>query len=201
MICRQYQLDDKIMKTTDLLKLWKSEKGLIEVDKGALAVGIKLDDELKGYVFHGHGRLVLDTIVETKDGAIGKPVEKEITEPLLMLGTTEETQRYLTTATVEDLTEKGYGNQKEFAADAEKLFDRFLGKGRIHTGGCYGESKGTVFAFAGKTHELEILVANGAKIVYKAPNMVFVADRNKVLMKRPDHTILMNDRGSFVFGE
>jgi len=201
MICQQYQLDDKILKTTDPLRLWQSEKGLVEIDKGALAVGIKLDEELKGYVFHGHGRLVLDTIVETKDGAIGKPVEKEITEPLLMLGATEETQRHLTTATDENLTEKGYGNQKEVAANAEKLFDGFFGKGRIYTGGCCGESRGTVFAFADKTHEPEILVANDAKIVYRAPNMVFVSDGNKVLMKRPDHTILTNDRGSFVFGE
>jgi hypothetical protein len=201
MICQQYQLDDKIMKTTDPLKLWQSEKGLVEVDKGALATGIRLDQELKGYVFHGRGRLVLDTIVETKDGAIGKPVEKEITEPLLMLGATEETQRHLTTATDEDLTERGYGNQKEFAANTERLFDRFLGRGRMHTGGCCGESRGTVFAFADKTHESEILVADDAKIVYKASNMVFVSDGNKVLMKRPDHTILMNSRGSFVFGE
>jgi len=201
MICRQYQLDDKIMKTNDPMRLWQSEKGLVEVDKGALVLGIRLDDELKGYVLHGHGRLILDTIVETKDGAIGKPIEKEITEPLLMLGATEETQRHLVTATDEDLAEKGYGNQKEFAANAEKLFERFLGKERIHGGGYCGVPNGIVFAFAGKDHDLEILVADGAKIVYKAPDMVFVAERNRVLMKRPDHTILMNGRGSFIFGE
>jgi hypothetical protein len=46
--------------------------------------------------------------VETEKGAVGKPVEKEITEPFLMLGDTENMQQHLSAADTQDLETKGY---------------------------------------------------------------------------------------------
>jgi hypothetical protein len=92
MMPQNFQLESTILKAKETLTLWQTENGIIEINTNTLAVPIKLDNQQKGYIFHGHGKLLLDTIVETNEGAIGKPVEKEINEPFLMLGETEKTQ-------------------------------------------------------------------------------------------------------------
>ncbi|MCW3986518.1 MAG: hypothetical protein NWE91_08965 [Candidatus Bathyarchaeota archaeon] len=51
-----------------------------------MALPIVLNDQRKGYIFHGHGKLILDTIVETEKGAIGKSVEKKNQRTLLDAG-------------------------------------------------------------------------------------------------------------------
>ncbi|UCE44239.1 MAG: hypothetical protein JSV57_01775, partial [Candidatus Bathyarchaeota archaeon] len=65
---RRYQLGSTILKTVKAIKLWESERGIVEVSKNTLAISIKLDDQGRGYIFHGHGKLLLDTIVETEEG-------------------------------------------------------------------------------------------------------------------------------------
>jgi len=133
MIRHDYQLGDTISKTTEDTRLWDSEKGIVEIHKDTLAIPIKLDDKERGYIFHGQGKLLLDTIVETEEGAIGDPVEKELNKPFLMLGDPEETNQYLTEASEEDLTRMGYENKQALIDAAEDLFNRFFKNGRSHS--------------------------------------------------------------------
>ena len=126
MIWREYKLSDTILRTTEDTRLWESEKGIVEINKDALAIPIELDDEEKGYLFHGQGKLLLDTIVETEEGAIGKPVERELNKPFLMLADIEMTQQPLTKASEGDLTKMGYENKQEFMEEAQDLFNRFF---------------------------------------------------------------------------
>ena len=128
---QNHQLDNTVSKINEALTLWQTEKCIIEISKNTLAVSIKLDDQERGYIFHGQGRLLLDTIVETEKGAIGKPVEKGLNEPFLMLGDTEEKQRHLTEASEEDFAKMSYEDQQEFVAKAKDLLDRFFEKERI----------------------------------------------------------------------
>jgi len=190
MMWQNYQLDSTILKANDVLTLWRTEKGVIEIGKNTLAIPIKQGDQRRGYIFHGHGKLLLDTIIETDKGAIGKPVEKEITEPFLMLGDTEETQQHLSTASKEDLMEMGYENEQGFLARAEDLFDNFFGERRIHSHQCCGNNHGFIFAFPNKAGELDVLVAKGSRLVYKAMNKVFVSDKSKVILKTQNEVIL-----------
>jgi hypothetical protein len=199
MIWQNYQLDNTILTTNEDLTLWQVDKGVIEINKNALAIPIKLDNQQKGYIFHGNGKLLLDTIVETDEGAIGEPVEKEITEPFLMLGDTEETQQHLSTANKENLTEMGYKSEQEFIAKAEDLFSQFLGRERIHSHQCCrGSVHGFIFAFPNKAEKLDILVANGSRLVYKAMSKVFVSNENKVVLKTPKEVIVSGGRRSIV---
>lgn len=199
MIWQEYKLEDKILKTNEITTLWKTENGMIDIDKGTLAVPIKLDDQRKGYVFHGRGKLVLDTIVETERGAVGKSVEKELNEPFLMLGENEETQQHFSSAAREDLRTMGYESEKDFVTKAEGLLDRFIGKRLMHEHSCCRNTHGLIFAFPNKADKLDTLIVDGSKIVYKATDKVFLSSKNRVILKTPEEVVLSSDRHSLAF--
>jgi len=188
-----YQLETTTLKTTEPITLWRTEKGTIEIGKNTLAISIKLNDQRKGYIFHGHGKLLLDTIVETQEGAVGKPVESELNELFLMLGETEEIQQRLSAAAKEDLTKMGYESEQGFVDKAVTLVDQFFGKMRMHNHQCCGNNHGVLFAFPNEAGKLDVLIANGSKLVYKATNQVFVSNDGKVVLKTPTEVIVSGD--------
>jgi len=189
MIWQNYQLDNTILKTTEPISLWQTEKGTVEIGKNTLAIPIKLDDQQKGYVFHGNGKLLLDTIVETREGAVGKPVENELNGIFLMLGNAEEIQQHLSSAAKEDLKKMGYESEQGFIDKAEDLLDNF-GKKGIHGHQCCGNNHGIIFAFPNEKGKLDVLVAKGSKLVYKAINQTFVSNDDKVVLKTPSEVIV-----------
>jgi len=197
MTWQNYQLDNTVSKATEAITLWQTEKGIIEINKNTLAILIKLDDQRKGYIFHGHGELLLDTIVETEEGAIGKPVEKELNEPFLMLGGTEQIQQQFSTASGEDFTKMGYENRQEFVAKAEDLYDQFF-RGKVHSRQDFDEGHGLIFAFQNEASKLDILITKGSKLVYKAMGMVFVSNENKVVLKSPTEVVCSNNGKSVI---
>jgi len=175
------------------MTLWRAEKGTVEIDKDTLAIPIKLDDQQKGFIFHGQGKLVLDAIVETREGAVGKSVENELNKPFLMLGDTEETQQRFNTATKEDLTKMGYEGEQGLMDKAEDLFDQFFGKTRIHNHQCCSNNHSVIFAFPDEANNLDILISKGSKLVYKAADQVFVSNDDKVVLKTPTEVIVSGD--------
>jgi len=197
MMWRNYQLDNTVLKATEAIKLWQTEKGIVEVSKDTLAILIKLGVQRRGYIFHGHGRLLLDTIVETDEGAIGKPVEKEVNEPFLMMEDTEKVQPHLNPASKEDLTRMGYENLQEFVAKAEDLFDRVF-RGRVHSHRGFDESDGLIFAFQNEANRLDILIGKGSKMVYKGVGIVFVSNEDKVVLKSPGEVVCSNGGKSII---
>ncbi|MDH5449690.1 MAG: hypothetical protein OEX77_02150 [Candidatus Bathyarchaeota archaeon] len=197
MMWQNYQLGNTISKATEAITLWQTEKGAMEISRNTLAIPINLGDQRKGYIFHGDGKLLLDTIVETEEGAIGKPVEKKIDEPFLMLGGTEETQPHLSTANREDFTKMGYENPQEFVAKAEDLCNRFF-RGRVHSRQGFDEDHGLIFSFPNETGKLDMLVTKGSKMVYKAMNIVFVSNENKVVLKSPDEVVCAKNGKSVI---
>jgi hypothetical protein len=198
MISQNYQLDNKILNATEALKLLQSEKGIIEIDKDALVIPIKLDNQQEGYVFHGHGKLLLDTIVETREGAIGEPVEKEINEPFLMLGETNDVEVHLGEANKENLTAMGYENKQAFIDKAKSVLEQFENKGRVSHLHCCGNMHGSIFAFPNEAGKLDLLIAKGSNLVYKALNKVFVSGKHRVVLKTPNETIVSSERKSIV---
>jgi hypothetical protein len=193
MMWQNYQLDKTALKTNENMTLWRTEKGTIEIGKNTLAIPIKLDDQRKGYIFHGHGKLLLDTIVETREGAVGKSVENELNEPFLMLGDTEEIQQHLSSAAKEDLTKMGYEGEQRFIGRAGNLFDQFFRKTRMHNHQCCSNNHGVIFAFPDEADNLDILVSKGSKLVYKAADQVFVSNDDKVVLKTLAEVIVSGD--------
>ena len=198
MIWENCQLGNTVSKTSEATTLWRTEKGIIEINKNTLAIPIKLGDKERGYVFRGSGKFLLDTIVETEEGAIGKPVEKELDEPFLMLGDTEETQKHLATASEEDFAKMGYQNQQEFVDRAEDLCDQFFKKKGVHDHQRFDEHRGFIFAFQNENSKLDILVTKGSKLVYKAIDMVFVSNENKIVLKSPSEVVCLSNGKSVI---
>jgi len=77
----------------------------------------------------------------------------------------------------------GYEDQQEFVAKAKDLFDRFFEKERMHRDRTLSRHHGVIFAFQNETRKLDILVAKGSKLVYKAMDIVFVSNESKVVLK------------------
>ena len=198
MIWQNYQLGNTVSKTSEATTLWQTEKGIIEIGKNTLAIPIKLSDNERGYVFHGNCKLLLDTIVETEEGAIGKPVEKELNDPFLMLGNVEEIQKYFTKASEENFAKLGYENQQGFVDRAEELFNQFFKKEGMHGHQSLSGERGFIFAFQNQTSKLDILVAKGSKLVYKAMDIVFVSNENKVVLKSPSEVVCTSNGRSVI---
>jgi hypothetical protein len=198
MIWPNYHLGDTVLMATEAVRLWQAEKGVVEISKGTLAIHVKLDGHVKGYIFLGHGRLILDTIVETEDGAIGKPVDREIDRPFLMLGKAEGMQQSFSLAGQEDFSETGCSNQQEFVAEAEGLLDRFSRRGRIHDYRHSSDGNGLVFAFQNEANGLDILLADGAELVYKAINTVFVSNKDRAVLKSSGGVVCISNGKSVI---
>ena len=191
MIWQNYRLDDTILKTSSATELMKTERGMVEVGRDGLAAAVKLDGKVRGYVFRGHCKLVLDTIVETREGAIGKPVEKEVNRPFLMLGATDKLQLNLSATNTDDFRRMGYENPQQFLTEAEELLHHFSRRKM----GCHsfpGDSEGLIFAFPNDVDKTDVLLSSGSKLVYKATGIVFIADGNRTILKSPEHVVLSN---------
>ncbi|UCD96632.1 MAG: hypothetical protein JSV35_00855 [Candidatus Bathyarchaeota archaeon] len=186
-----YKLDEDTSKTTEDVTLWKNERGFLKIPKGTILTKVLLDDEPRGFVLSGKSHLVIDAIAETERGAIGKPVEKTIDEPFLMLGEWKESKEHLTEASEEDFTELGYENQQQYREKAEDLLDTFF----RHSHGDrnsknFNNSSGIIFAFPNNRDKLDILLAKGSKLVYTADDRVFVSKGEKTVLTHNGNVVV-----------
>lgn len=194
MIWKEYKLDDEVLKSNEDMRLWQTERGIVEIAKNTLATSIMLGDKRRGYVFHGEGKLLLDTIVETEEGAVGKSLENELIEPFLMLGDTEDVQKNLSEAGEEDFKRIRYENLQEFLDEAESLCSKFFAhaRGDSHTG------SGLIFGFTNEDDRFDVLVVKGSKVVYKGTELVFVSKGNKVVLKIPGEVVCTDNGRSVI---
>ncbi len=201
MICHNYHLDNTLRKVKEAATLWKTEKGILEISEDTLAVLIKVNDRKIGCVFHGDGKLILGMIVETDKGAIGKPIEKEIKKPFIMIGNIERILPNLVTANRQDLADKGYMDERELIERSGDLCRRFFGEStRVY--GCGKFEQGFVFAFlSDNDSDLDMLIAKNLKIVYKTREITFISNENKIVLKTPWKIVLSNNGRSIVLNE
>jgi hypothetical protein len=194
--CPNYHVGDTVSKLTEPQRLWETDRGVLQVDRNALFVPVIMNGSLEGYVCHGHGKFVLDAIVDTREGAVGKAVEKELSLPFLMLGNTDRLQRCLSPVGQEDLTEMGHVKREEFFAKAEDLLDRFSRRGR--TSDCGYSGTGVVFAFQDEAKALDVLVAKGEKLVYTTVGSVFVSNGDRAVMGSPGGFVCVRNGKSVI---
>jgi hypothetical protein len=182
MMWRHYDLGDTVLKTSERLNLWKSVRGLVDVEKDTLAVAITLHGKPEGHIFCGNGKMILDAIVETDRGAVGKPIERQLTDPFLMVGNAD---------VIETHSFSAVAAEQDFLAKAQDLYHEFFG-GEEHFGhGCH-HHRGMIFAFKNDSGKLDLLIPHGSRIVYKAKHMVFISDENKVILKSPERMVVSN---------
>lgn len=195
---QRYELGKTVFKSNQALRLWEAEKGFVEIEEGTLAVPIMLENTSKGYIFHGKGKMVLDAIVETEEGAVGKSVEIELKDLFLMLGDTEKLGEHFVTVDDKDFAGLNYECKEAFLTRAEDLFDRFFEGRSTCCHGHWNRSRGFVFAFENDTEKLDLLVADGSSLVYTAKDVTFVSNRGNDVLKMPDG-MLCSHGGKAVF--
>ncbi|MEM3579117.1 MAG: hypothetical protein QXL54_02705 [Candidatus Bathyarchaeia archaeon] len=196
MMRHSYQLDNAIHKIRENTVLLKTEIGVVEAGENTLAVLIKMDSHKVGCVFHGECKLVLDTVIETENGAVGKPIEKTVEKPFIMIGEVEHVLSKFATTNKHDLAKIGYANESEFIKRAEELCRRFFGE---QSGQAYDTfEQGFVFAFPNNASGLDLLVAKDSKIVYKTCKMMFVSNENRVVLKTSGKMVVSNGLKSVV---
>jgi hypothetical protein len=195
---RNYELDDKVLELDEDMTLYRSDKVLVNLNKGTRAIAVKRKDRMEGLVFLGHGRLIVDTIVETENGALGKPTERELSEPFLMLGPVEDTLQHLKEANKEDLQRNGVKAEDLFDK-AQNLVDKLQERRALCSFSCHNEQKGLVFAFATDEDRLDVLVLNDSRIVFKSKGISFVSIGNHSVLKNTYQAVLAtNGRSVFV---
>jgi hypothetical protein len=199
-----YRLGDKPLTTVEDTNLLKNDRCIIGVLKGTLALPIILDEETEGYVFHGVGKLLLDAVIETSRGAIGKPIDRDLKDPFLMVGGASEIKASLEYADNSDLSMLGYKSPEDFSKRAEELCKSLFKRKsrRINL----DEKEGRIFAFQNVDAKSDILVSKRDKLVYNSRRNVYVFKGDKGILKHPGEvvvskkgrTIVINDRNVVV---
>ena len=198
-----YQLDKEILKTTDKITLWKNEKGIVDIAKGTFAIKVLLDDKPSGYIFHGKGALLLDTIIETEKGAIGRSIEKPLDKTFLMFGSLEETQRQFTNAENEDLSIGSYEDKQQFLQEAQSLLDRFFDRttNRLEHSKTLNNNGALIFAFPNEVDKMDILVVKDSKLVYTSNDKVYVIKGEKAVLTSDEGVVVTNHGKSIIINK
>lgn len=184
-----YELEKTVLMSDEAFTLYRVEKASVEIEKNTLAVPIKVEGEKVGYVFVGQGKLVVDAIVETEEGAFGKPIERALSEPFLMLGNTEQTSQHFSSANHDDL-KKAAVDERTLLDGAQRLLDRFSFKSTAHGHADLCNHSGWIFAFSNGENALDHLVSKGSELVYNAKDMSFVSKGNKSILRSSGRVVL-----------
>ncbi len=196
---KDLQIGSEVLRTTQDIILWRNEKSVVEIWENAPVAEVKLDGKRCGYVFGGTGRLRVDTIAETAQGAVGEPLDKEIREPFLMLGDSEQIQETLQLVKDEDLAGVEIESSKTFLTEAEDLLDRFLQRSPHRHGRRFNDARDSfIFAFQNEKGRLDLLVGEGTKLVYAAADTVFVSEGNKVVLTSIGEVVISRPGKSLV---
>jgi hypothetical protein len=191
----RYKLGEAPLKTVEDITLLQNERCLTKVFKNTLCLPILVDEETAGYIFHGTGQLIIDSIIETKKGAVGKPTVKDLKQPFIMLGNTGKIENNLAHADSTDLKKLGYKDIEGFVETADRLCKHLFHKG---TNRLPRDMKDTmVFAFAESNDKFDMLVLKGDSLVYTSREKVFVSKRDKTVLTCPEQ-VVVTKRGKTV---
>ncbi len=199
-----YRLGDKPLKTVEDITLLQNDRCIVTALKDTLALPIIINGETEGYVFHRAGKLLLDSVIETSKGVIGKPIDRDLKELFLMIGGTKEIKESLDHADSLDLSKLGYESPEAFSKSAKKFCRSLLKRkfGRIDL----DKKEARVLAFQNIDAKPDILVSKGDKLAYTSRKNVYVFKGDKGVLKRPREvvvskkgkTIVVNDRNVLV---
>ena len=196
---QHYEIDGTILRSNAELTLARSDKASLEIKKGTLTLPVKVADKREGYIFLGEGKLLIDAIVETERGAVGKPVQRELHELFLMLGNTEETSKHLEKASDDDLKRMDF-TEKTLLTKAQDLLAKFMGKEATHGSAHFRQSEGSIFAFPNEENNLDLLLLNGATLIYTTKDMSFICDGDKLVLNTPRQVFLSAQGTSLALG-
>jgi len=182
-----YKLSNEPLKIVEDTTLLKNARCVVDALEDTLALPILIDEKVQGYVFHGTGKLVVDSIIETTKGAVGKPTVKDLKQPFMMLRGAEEIKDNLGNADTSDLQNAGYEKVDAFIEHAEELCGRLLKEKHCHVD--FGKDA-RLFVFLNEEDKLDILISKNDKLVYKSEKKVYLSKGSKSVLQRPGEIIV-----------
>ena len=192
-----YQLDKTVLKTSRDLTLCRNDRVAFDAKSGCLAVAVRDKDKVRGYVLQGNTKLLIDTIVETEKGAVGNPIDMEVTDPFLMLGKTELVEPYLQKTNSEDLS-KLNASQGDFLTKAEELVNEHLHADCCHGHRHFNDEGGTIFMLPNGGDGHNVLQVQGSNVIYAGKEISFISNPHKSVLKTNDHVIVSDGGRSVV---
>ncbi|MFB0543770.1 MAG: hypothetical protein ACETVR_03215 [Candidatus Bathyarchaeia archaeon] len=176
--------------------LLDTERCLLTLSRGTLALPLLLDGEIRGYAFKGSGRLFLDAIIETDEGALGRAIEEELERPFLMYGDVGEVEQQLREAAEGDLFEAGYRTIEEFRGE---LWDAFKGFFRGQHQGDWRKGDSKVFVIKNRRDGHDFLVSNRRRLVYLHEGVIYLLGKRSVLKER-NGLFVVSGKGKIIIG-
>jgi hypothetical protein len=188
-----YKVGDEPLKVLRDLTLFENEKCIVKAYKDTLTLPVTIDENTRGYIFFGSGQVLIDSIVETSKGAVGKPTVKNLAQPFLMLGKpTEEIKSNLSAADISDLNRQGLANTEAFVKRANEICQRIFND-KLRCTSLTGKTS-VLLAFVDIENHCDILVAKEDKLVYSSKEKVFVFKDGKGILTSPNE-ILLSGKG------
>lgn len=193
---RNYKLGSTPLKIIEDTTMLKTDKCVITAHKDMLALPLTFNEKIRGLFMCGKGRLVIDTIIETSKGAIGKPTEKELVKPFIMIGGTAEVEEKMSEADSSSLSVMGYESLEAFRRQAEEICERIL-DGKVNRTNINGTQTCMFFFLIDENSYDTLISKNARKLVYLSNGKVYVFGDDKSLMTGPNE-ILLSKRGKTV---
>lgn len=187
----QLHVGEEAFRLEEPFTLFRNDKCVLKISDGAIVVPLYFNGESLGYFFHGEGKLLLDAVIETPRGAVGKPIERNIETPFIMIAPAskiEEIRGKLRKAENENLEQRGYANVGEAVEAARNLCYAMFRKSTF----CRRpEPQSYVFGFQRKDAEkLDLLAAKGDKLVYICGENIFAFKRGKSIMIKSNRLVI-----------
>jgi len=199
-----FELGNTVYKFVEDVTLLETDKCIVKVFKDSLVLPLTFGN-VQGYFIHGKGRLVVDTIIETRKGAFGKPTDKELKEPFIAFGDVGEIKEKTAEAEPSSLTVLGYRDVEALREKAEEICREVLRKTTFHRD--FEKEGKRVFYFLTEGDSYDVLVSkDNGKLVYVSKGKVFVfSDRKslftgfgEVVVSKGDKTVIVANGNVFV---
>lgn len=184
----RYSLGEELLKTVEDVTLLQNERCLTKVFKDTLCLPVLVDEKVFGYVFHGTGKLMIDSLIEATRGAVGKSTIKDLNQSFIMLGNTREIKNKLVSVDSADLNKLGYKDIEDFVEMADGLCGHLWYKGMNRLSQDMTEK--VVFAFAESKSKFDMLVLKGDNLIYTSREKVFVSKKNKTVLTSPEQVVV-----------
>ncbi|MFX0096785.1 MAG: hypothetical protein ACFE7E_03410 [Candidatus Hodarchaeota archaeon] len=190
-------LAGKVSKDSNIAQ---SEKALVNVKSGTLYFPVLQDRTVVGGVFLGSGHFIVDAIIETRQGAIGKSEDHNWDGNLLILDqggiwSAPGTEPF----SDKDLNIHNLESAKEAKERAQQILDRLLFEGRSWSSDFLDSRKGGwTVNIIDKDNKETRLVAKRDKFVMTHEGTVLVIKGNKLVRTGHKKTIVVGEKGNIV---
>ena len=191
-------LAGRVANPTDIAR---SEKALLGVNEGSLYFPVFYQNREVGGIFIGYGQAILDAIVETSRGALGKSYEFFWNGSLVLLSEDGEwTPPSTGPVRKGDLQEFLLSSEDEAQERAQSIFERFiLNNQNWIADHFFLRNRGWMATILdtqrGKCH----IIASDDRFVVKIGQLKVVLTRNKLVHKEGRKKVLVAGRGGPIF--